>query len=74
MNEFDKESNQDLPYEGVKGIKFSFSMKKLNMNLIKNRQSVINNNIVMKSFENSNCSLEKDWIEWYRKVNKSILG
>ena len=73
INEFDKESNQDLPYEGVKGIKFSFSMKKLNMNLIKNRQSVINNNIVMKSLENSNCSLEKDWIEWYRKVNKSIF-
>ena len=53
--------------------KGSFSKKRLTMKIIQSRPSLIKNDIVIKSFENSNCTLEKDWIEWYRKVNKSIL-
>ena len=69
--ELEKDNDNNLDIQ--KRMKSIFSKKRLTMRLIKRRQSVIKNDIVIKSFENSNCSLEKDWIEWYRKVNKSIF-
>ena len=56
-----------------KNDKMNFSTNKLKIEIIKNRVNLVNNDLVIKSFENSKCSFEKDWIEWYRKVNKSLL-
>ena len=73
LNEFEHENNKENSIHDKKQKSSSFYKKELNIDLIKNRRSLVNNDIVIKSFQNSNCSLAKDWIEWYRKVNKSIL-
>ena len=59
--------------EDTNGNIMNFSTNKLKDYLIKNRESTIDNDLVIKSFDNSKCTFEKDWIEWYRKVNKSLL-
>ena len=53
--------------------KRSFSKVKLDIELINNRRSLLNNDIVIKSFENIKCTLEKDWMEWFRKVSNSVF-
>ena len=73
LPELDLEKNIDDMMDERKKSKGSFSKKRLTMKIIQSRPSLIKNDIVIKSFENSNCTLEKDWIEWYRKVNKSVL-
>ena len=73
LPELELEKDEENILDEKKGMKATFYKKRLSMRLIRSRQSVIKNDIVIKSFENCNCTLEKDWIEWYRKVNKSIL-
>ena len=71
--DLDFEKTMDDYFEERRKGKASFSKRRLTMKIIQSRPSSIKNDIVIKSFENSNCTLEKDWIEWYRKVNKSVL-
>ena len=51
----------------------SFAKKKLNNVLVKTNRKYVNNEIVIKSFDNSNCRLEKDWNEWFKISSKSLF-
>ena len=50
----------------------SFAKKKLNNVIVKNRRGLVNNEIIIKSFDNHNCKLEKDWNEWFKLTHKSL--
>ena len=50
----------------------SFAKKKLNNVLVKNRRGFVNNDLIIKAFNNDHCKLEKDWIEWFKLSHKSI--
>ena len=73
LTELDLDKSNRNSIEEKNDIKTNFSTNKLKMDLIKDRQSHVENDLLIKSFENSKCNFEKDWIEWYRKVNKSLL-
>ena len=73
LNEIEIEKNKENTLVEKKQSRGNFYQKELNIELIKNRRSYVNSDSIIKSFENSLCTLPKDWIEWYRKVNKSIL-
>ena len=51
----------------------SFAKKKLNNVLVKNRRGIVNNELVIKNFDNNHCKLEKDWNEWFKVMNKSLF-
>ena len=51
----------------------SFAKKKLNNVLVKTRRGFVNNEIVVRAFDNGNCRLEKDWNEWYKISRKSLF-
>ena len=51
----------------------SFAKKKLNNILVKNRRGCVDNDLVLKAFDNSNCKLEKDWNEWFKMAHKSLF-
>ena len=51
----------------------SFAKKKLNNVLVKTSRKYVNNEIVIKAFDNSNCRLEKDWHEWFKISSKSLF-
>ena len=50
----------------------SFAKKKLNNVLVKNRRGIVNNDMVIKAFNNSHCKEEKDWNEWFKISHKVI--
>ena len=70
-NEISNDLDLDKIISEKRETRDSFSNRKLNKELIKNRRS--NNDIILKSFNNSNYTLELDWIDWYRKVIKSLF-
>ena len=51
----------------------SFAKKKLNNIIVKNRKGLANNEIVIKSFANNHCKLEKDWNEWFKLIHKALF-
>ena len=60
-------------YSRSKKPRGSFAKKKLNNIIVKNRRGLVNNELLIKTFDNSNCKLEKDWNEWFKLTNKSLF-
>ena len=39
----------------------------------KNRKNSINNDLIIKAFETSNCVIEEDWHEWFKSTTKVLF-
>ena len=68
----DMEIENDM-YFKTKKPRGSFAKKKLNNIIVKNRRGYVNNELVIKAFDNNNCKLEKDWNEWFKIIVKSVF-
>ena len=67
----DKIQNQKVEIENL-----SKSLNKKNnqlVNQIKNRKNSINNDLIIKTFNTSNCVVEEDWQEWFKSTTKILF-
>ena len=39
----------------------------------KNRKNSINNDLIIKAFDTSNCVVEEDWHEWFKSTTKVLF-
>ena len=40
---------------------------------IRNRKNSLNNNLIIKAFNTSNCVVEEDWQEWFKSTTKILF-
>jgi FKBP12-rapamycin complex-associated protein len=53
--------------------KFNENNYDQNNNISKTRKSQINKELLIKEFNPENCSIEEDWIEWFKSTSKILF-
>ena len=49
------------------------SIQSLNNTTTRNRKNSINNDLIIKTFDTSNCVVEEDWQEWFKSTTKVLF-